>query len=158
MNNLPLINLFTIIHLILFATWGGIIMTETVIELYPLREKGLHKPAIQFHYWIDLFVELPVVIGVLGTGIVLLTLIETITILHIIKVSLALIAIAVNIYCIVLVRRRSNKLQDNADDDELSLSSRKIIQIAAIAIPIGLFAFGIGLYLATQRMATLMSG
>ncbi len=158
MSSLPLLNLVAIIHLILFAIWGGTILTETVIELYPFWKKDLHKPAIQFHHWIDLFVELPIVLGVLGTGIVLLLLVEDITILHIIKISLALAAIAINMYCIVLVRGRSAKLQDNADEDELLSSSKKIIQIAAIAIPIGLCAFGIGLYLATQRMATLIAG
>ena len=46
-------------------------MTELVIEVYPYKNRGLYLSTIHFHYWIDLLVELPLVLGVIATGVAL---------------------------------------------------------------------------------------
>jgi hypothetical protein len=35
MKTLPLINLVSIIHLVVLSLWGGVVVTESVLELYP---------------------------------------------------------------------------------------------------------------------------
>ncbi len=158
MESLPLINLVSIIHLILLAIWAGIIATETVIELYAYKKMELHFSTIQFHYWIDLLVELPVVLGMLTTGIILFTIAEDITTLHIIKIILGLTAISSNFICIYIVLQRSKILKYDDTDERLWGLSGRIIKIVVIAVPLGITAFIIGIYLAHQRILKLIAG
>ena len=67
-------NLVAMIHLVVLSMWGGIVATEAVVELLPFRRRELHAAAIRYHYWIDLLVELPMVLAVICTGATLLVL------------------------------------------------------------------------------------
>ena len=67
METLPPTSLFSILHMAFLGFWGGVVATESVLEVYPYRRRELHQHTIQFHYWIDLIVELPLVIGVVAT-------------------------------------------------------------------------------------------
>jgi ABC-type molybdate transport system permease subunit len=66
------IDVLAMAHLIVLSMWGGVVATEAVIEIFPFRRRELHAATIRFHYWIDLLVELPLVLAVIATGIVLL--------------------------------------------------------------------------------------
>ncbi len=96
-----------LVHLMVLSLWGGVVATEAVIEIMPFRQKDLHPATIRLHYWIDLLVELPLVILVVVTGGTLLYLTEEITRLHVIKVVFGSAAVAVNFFCIVMVLRRA---------------------------------------------------
>ncbi len=99
-----------LVHLMVLSLWGGVVATEAVIEIMPFRQKDLHPATIRLHYWIDLLVELPLVILVVVTGGTLLYLTEEITRLHVIKVVFGSAAVAVNFFCIVMVLRRARRL------------------------------------------------
>ena len=55
-------DLLAMVHLMMLCLWGGVVATEAVIEVFPFRRRELHPAAISFHYWIDLLVELPLVL------------------------------------------------------------------------------------------------
>jgi len=61
-------DILAMLHLVMLSLWGGVVATEAVIEVYPFRQRELHTATIRFHYWIDLLVELPLVLAVIATG------------------------------------------------------------------------------------------
>lgn len=157
MKTIPIINLVEMTHLVLIALWGGVVLTETVIELYPFKEKNLHNSANTFHYYIDIFVETPILFAVLLTGLFLALQVK-LTALHYLKIFFALIAITMNFTCIAIVIKRK-KLQDkNADENILLRYTRYIITTAVIGIPFALTAIYIGLTLGQQRIINLING
>jgi len=93
-------NVLAMVHLIMLSMWGGVVATEAVIEIYPFRRRELHAATIRFHYWIDLLVELPLVLAVIATGIALLLLTDPVTPLHLVKVGFGGAAVAINLFCI----------------------------------------------------------
>ena len=71
------------------SLWGGVVATEAVIEILPFRQRELHAATIRFHYWIDLLVELPLVLAVIATGSrALWILTDPVTPLHLVKIGL----------------------------------------------------------------------
>jgi len=115
-----------LIHLVMLALWGGVVATEMVIEVLPFRHPDLHPAAIRFHFWIDLLVELPLVIAVAVTGSTLLFLVDEITVQHVVKIAFGCAAIAVNLFCIVVVVRRGCRL-DTAEEPVLWRASRIVL-------------------------------
>ena len=156
MESLPFINLVSIIHLVLLGLWGGVVATESVLELYPYRRKDLHSHSIRYHFWIDLLVELPLVIGVIATGLTLVALAWPITLIHLVKILCAALAITANLVCIALVLRRKSSLEAGASENELWGSTRRIVLCAAFGLPFAACAAGLGFWLAYHRMLDLM--
>jgi hypothetical protein len=101
----------TLLHVILLSVWGGLVLCETVLELAWRDRQALVAEA---HFLIDLFVEIPVVLGVLATGAVLLARAWPPAPLLLVKVACALIAIAANLICAVLVMHRYRVRHDDA--------------------------------------------
>lgn len=128
-----------IIHLMLIFTWLGLILAETIIEL-----KGSNKlHALQtskLHFWIDLCFEIPIVLAVLITGILLLQRVEIFSTILLMKIILGLIAILINLYCALLVVIRYTKINYL---DSLDYWSRKI-RFTWLGIPLGLVSFYLG--------------
>ena len=81
-------DILAMLHLIMLSLWGGVVATEAVIEVLPFRQRELHAATIRFHYWIDLLVELPLVLAVIATGAALFFLTDEVTPLHLVKVGL----------------------------------------------------------------------
>ena len=157
MESLSPINLISIIHLVLLSLWGGVVATETVIELYPYRRRNLHEHSIRFHFWIDLLVELPLITGVFITGIILASLAWPLSWIHIGKILCVAAAITANLTCIFLVLRRKRRLEGGAADAELWQSTRRIILCAVLGLPFAAAAAGLGFWLAYHRMLTLLT-
>jgi hypothetical protein len=139
-------------HLIMLSLWGGVVATEAVIELYPFRRKELHAATIRFHYWIDLLVELPLVLAVIATGAVLLFLAETVTPLHLVKIGFGGAAVAVNLFCIVVVVRRGKKLERHPDDGPLWRSSKTVLACFAVGLLCAAGAATLGFRFALERL------
>ena len=156
MESLPFINLVSIIHLLFLGLWGGVVATESVLELYPYRRKTLHSHSIRYHFWIDLLVELPLILGVVATGLTLTALAWPITITHLVKIICASSAITANLVCIVFVLRRKSSLEQGASENELWQSTRRIVLCAAFGLPFAACAAGLGFWLAYQRMLDLL--
>ena len=139
-------------HLVMLGLWGGVVATEAVLELYPRRRPELHPYTIRAHYWIDLLVELPVLLGVAVTGMVLLALAWPLTPWHLVKIACGALAVGANITCVALVIRRNRLLVRGEEDSALWRASRRISLTAAAGIPLALTAVVLGFWLATQRM------
>jgi len=140
-----------IAHLVLLSIWGGIVVTEGVLELLPFLKKDLLKPTVIFHYYIDIMLELPIILLVLTTGIINLFFVP-ITSLQVIKVSAAAVAITANLYCIVLVIGRYRSLQAGAANRILAEKHQRILRCAAIGLPFAAVAAVLGFYIAMRLL------
>jgi hypothetical protein len=158
MQELPLINYVSMIHLFSVAAWLGVVMTELVIEVYPYRNRGLHLSTIQFHYWIDLLVELPLVLLLLGSGIVLIFLSSSPDLLHILKIATGLIPVLACLSGIYIVIRRANALKAGKKEEDLWGRSRNIVIMVLIASPFFGLSLGLGFWLARSRLLELLTG
>lgn len=155
---MPNVHLVSLIHLVLLAFWGGVVLTEGVIELLPRRRRELHPTTVTFHYWIDLLVEAPLILGVLVTGSVLLAMVWPPTTAHLVKIGFAGLAVAANATCIALVIRRKRRADAGLAEDALWGISDRILLSAKLGLPLALVAAGIGFWLAHGRLAAALSG
>lgn len=148
---------WSIVHLILVAFWGGVVAAEAVLEVLPIRRPALGGPTAMFHYYIDGLVELPVLVGVFGTGLVLAALAWPLTGWHWVKIACAAAAIAANVTCIVLVLRRGRAILalrgSGPEGPRPQGPSLAILTCAGVGLVPGLLAAGLGLWLAWQRLA-----
>lgn len=148
----PALNLLVMAHLIVLSMWGGVVATEAVIEIFPFRRRELHAATIRFHYWIDLLVELPLVLAVIATGIALLFVIETVTPLHLVMMGFGGAAVAINLFCIVVVVKRGRRLELSADDGPLWQASRTVLACFATGLLCAGGAAVLGFWFALQRL------
>jgi len=158
MQELPLINYVSMLHLFSVAAWLGVVMTELVIEVYPYKNRGLYLSTIHFHYWIDLFVELPLVLLLLGSGIVLIFLNTNLDLLHILKIISGLIPVLACFVGIYVVINRSRALKAGKKEEDLWGGSRNIVIAVLIASPFFAISLGLGFWLARSRMLELIKG
>jgi len=157
MDAAPPINLVSMAHLILLCLWGGVVSAESVMELYPFRRRDYHEHSIRLHYWIDLLVELPLILGVLGSGAVLVALAWPLSGIHFVKVLCALVTVSANLVCVVLVVKRRRLLGSGGGDDELWRVTRRIVACAVVGMPFAAAAAGMGFWLAYHRLLELLS-
>lgn len=148
----PTADVLPLVHLVVLALWGGVVATEAVIEIAPFRRKDLHEAAVRLHYWIDLLVELPLVIAVVVTGTTLLVMTDEITRLHVIKVCFGGAAVAVNLFCIGMVLWRARRL-DEGDQPALWRASRIVLSCFAIGLAFAAVAATLGFQLGLERLS-----
>ena len=146
------LNVMAMAHLIMLSLWGGVVATEAVIEIYPFRKRELHAATIRFHYWIDLLVELPLVLAVVTTGIALLLLTDPVTPLHLVKIGFGGAAVAINLFCIVVVVRRGRRLERWGDDGPLWRASRTVLACFATGLLCAGGAAILGFRFALERL------
>ncbi len=128
-----------LLHFVLVAMWGGLVAAEVVLELLPVWRPELRQPADVFHYYIDLWVELPLLAGVLATGLLLLRG-HSVDARLAAKLAGAGIALGANLVCVamVIVRHRGRA--------ELAAGRTRIVHgTAMVGIPGGLVALYLGL-------------
>ncbi len=145
-------SLVSMIHLVVLALWGGVVATEAVIEVFPFRTPEMHPATIRLHYWIDLLVELPLVLAVLGTGVALVVLADAITLRHVVKLVFAGGAVAVNLFCISVVLRRARRLRTQGTDTSLWGASRVVLACFAVGLACAAVAATLGFSLALPRV------
>jgi hypothetical protein len=142
-------------HLVFLCLWAGVVAAESVMELLPLRKKEMLKPVTIFHYYIDLFVELPIIMMVALTGLVTLLQVE-VGLLHVVKIAAGCGAIIANLFCIWKVVERYRLLQAGATDDVLHKQHTTIIMSAVLGMPLAAAAAGLGFWLASKAFAALL--
>ncbi len=163
MQSIPLINLVAIAHLACISVFIGVFLVESVIELYPYLKKykdfELHHMAVRYHYWTDLIVEIPVLLGVIGTGIWMAILVEKLTMLHIIKIAILVCWAIGGSLCILNVVVRYKLLNQGSSENILVRKSKRIINIATVIVYF-LFvpALIIGAWLAYHRVLESIYG
>lgn len=145
-------NLVAMMHLMVLCLWGGVVAAEAVVEVAPFRQKDLHPAAIRFHYWIDLLVELPLVLAVVATGTTLLFLTDPLTPLHWLKVSFGAAAVAINLFCIAVVVKRGRRLRHVPDDTPLWRFSRIVLACFATGLLCAAGAAFLGFRFAFERL------
>lgn len=133
-------NALHLTHLGLICAWGGVLLTELIIE--SLGEDDVSQAhAARLHFWIDLLAEVPIILAVLVTGGLLLSEIWPPTGLHLVKVACALVAIGMNLYCsaIVVVRYRQR--------DDIASVRRwgRHVRLSVLGVPFGAVAAYLGL-------------
>lgn len=89
-------------HLIFVSLWGGVLLSEVVLEI-SARDEDSARFAAKVHYWIDLILELPLILGVLTTGTLLALRHLPLPPLYFLKIGSGLLAIGFNLYCVGLV-------------------------------------------------------
>ena len=157
MRAIPVVNLTEMIHLILLSLWGGLVLTEAVIELYPYRNRALHSNSITLHYYIDLILETPLLLGVLITGLILVFQVHLVP-LHYVLIACGLFAIGMNFVCVALVIKRKTLQEQGQSETILWQYTRYIITTAVFGIPAALVAAYIGFNLGYQRLFNLING
>lgn len=146
------LNLVAMVHLVVLSMWGGVVATEAVVELLPFRRRELHAATIQFHFWIDLLVELPMVLAVIGTGVALVILLPTVTSMHVVKIAFGSAAVLVNLFCIAVVVRRGRGLGREVGDGALWRDSRTVLACFAIGLLCAAGAAVLGFRFALERI------
>ncbi len=93
------------LHLIILGLWGGVVAVETVFEVAGARGRLPAEAVARLHVWTDRYLELPILAGVLSTGLLLWERSgwsrELLP-----KILLGLVAIGANLVCFSLVERR----------------------------------------------------
>jgi hypothetical protein len=145
-------DVLAMLHLIMLSMWGGVVATEAVIEVFPFRQRELHAATIRFHYWIDLLVELPLVLAVIATGATLFFLTDPVTPLHLVKIGLGGAAVAVNLFCIVVVVKRGRRLADDIEEEGLWRASRTVLACFAVGLLCAAGAAVLGFRFALERL------
>lgn len=156
MATIPLINIVAAIHLSFIMLFLGMYMVEAVMELmsyFNRRDAALRHSIIRLHFWVDLLVEIPVIIGVFATGVTMAFLVEKITMLHAIKIGLVVMFVLVAVFCPLNVIDRYRLMKKNADEETLVRKSRIIIYTAGFSLSIFFTgALLIGFWLAYHRI------
>lgn len=129
------------LHLAFIGVWLFLVLIETYIEFSALGNARRLQAAAQQHFWIDACLELPLVTGVLVTGLLLSRQVAVWTPLLSIKVALAMIAILDNYYCGYLVMRR----YWSRHRTEGLAGQSKVIRRTWWGVPFGLSAIYLGL-------------
>ena len=142
-----------LMHVIVLALWGGVVLAESVLELYPRGRPEAQTAVIGMHYRIDVFIELPLILLALLTGLWMMVLHWPLSGLHWIKIALALVAVSANLACIVLVIRRQRAWQSGMDAAGLDKLTRWVFGTAMTGMPCAMVAVLLGFYLALVRVS-----
>jgi hypothetical protein len=141
-----------IVHLAALALWGGMVLAEAVVELLPLRRKELLPSSAVFHYYIDLYVEIPLLALVVATGAANLIFVP-VTPLLVVKLAAAALAAGAQVACIVLVVRRHRLVSAGGTGPVIDALHRRIIACALFGVPFALVAVVIGLFISATLLA-----
>lgn len=127
-------------HLILLGMWLGLVITEVLFEFAASDAESL-RAAARFHYKVDKYGELPILVAVLVTGTILAVRAWPWTPLHFIKIAASLIAVGCALICVLWVFQR----RQIEDVNVLLGFRRRIWTLAAIAAVFATPALYLGL-------------
>ena len=115
-------------HLIVLGMWLGVVITEVLFEFAGSDAESL-RAAARFHYNVDKFGELPILIAVLVTGTMLAVRAWPLTPIHVAKIAASLVAVGSSLICVLWVFQR----RQIEDVNELLGYRRRIWTLAALA-------------------------
>jgi len=114
------------------------------MEFFPFGKKHPHSSIIKAHYWIDLLIEIPLIIGVITTGIIMIGYGAGRAPSFHMKLTFAIIAILMNLVCIFAVIKRRRALVNNSDEKILCRWSRIVWITALIGTPAAVITVVLG--------------
>jgi len=153
MEQMPAIHLVSTVHLCLVAAFLALYACETIVEGSHAEDK-LHPTAIRLHFLMDIFLEIPLMIGIFATGVILAFQVEEITTPHAWLIACGTIVVFSCIFCFFrFVRTRRHLLDRDTIDParHVAIRTRFAIVTLGILTPALLVALGIGFWLAHQR-------
>lgn len=127
-------------HVIVLGMWLGVVITEVLFEFAGSDADSLHAAA-RFHYAVDKYGELPILVAVLVTGTILAIRAWPLTPLHVIKIATSLVAVGCALVCVLWVFQR-RRIEDV---DVLLGFRRRIWTLAAVAAVFAAPALYLGL-------------
>ena len=127
-------------HAITLGMWLGVVITEVLFEFAASDAESL-RAAARFHYTVDKYGELPILVAVLVTGTMLSARASPLTPLHIIKIATSLAAVGTALICVLWVFQRRRIEDVNA----LLGFRRRIWSLAAVAAVFAAPALYLGL-------------
>ena len=131
---------FHVAHLVVLGMWLGVVITEVLFEFAGSDPDSL-RAAARFHYIVDKFGELPILVGVLVTGTILAVRAWPLTPLHVIKIAASLVAVGSALICTLWVFQRRH-----IEDVNVLLGfRRRIWTLAAVAAVFATPALYLGL-------------
>ena len=136
-------------HLIFLGFWGGLVLVEMILEV-SLRKDLVQKHQIaQLHYRIDLYAEVPILMGVLLSGLLLLDLEKFVSTIYLAKVLTGLCPVVINMLCLVPVIKRKHA-SDRHDIEQMEHYTRLVFlaffvgfAFAMVALVLGMMMLGI---------------
>jgi ABC-type sulfate transport system permease component len=135
------------------AAFLALYACEVVVEGSHAKRE-LHPTAIRMHYLLDIFVEIPLMIGLLVTGVMLTLLLEEITVLHALLIASGTIVVLSCFFCFFrFVRTRKRLLNEEPTDHDALARIRKRFGTFSFAVlnPALVVALIVGFWLAHQR-------
>jgi len=159
-ETVPAIHVVLVVHLCFVAAFMGLFLCEAVAEGYGSKNE-LHPIGIRMHYLMDIFVEIPLMTGILVTGIILAFLVDKLSTLHIILIACGSLSVMACFFSFFRFVRTRNRVisNDPIDHDTLVKIRTKFgIFTFAVCIPLLLAALIIGFWLARQRAIALFAG
>ena len=142
------------LHVLALGLWAGLVATEAVVELMGRSNQDLQGAATWMHYRVDMFVELPILVLVLFSGLLLIAATDPLTSLHLAKVSCGLAAICVNLYCVVLVIQRNGALARGDSALACQSRTRRILLCFLLGGAFAAVAGALGICLVALRAAS----
>jgi hypothetical protein len=131
---------FHLAHLVALCIWLGVVITEVLFEFAGSDADSL-RAAARFHYNVDKFGELPILVAVLMTGTILTARAWPLTPLHVIKIGASLVAVGSALICVMWVFQRRR-----IEDVNVLLGfRRRIWTLAAVAAAFATPALYLGL-------------
>ncbi len=161
MFGIPTINIVAVIHLTFVAGFVGMFLCESVVEAYGSQNDNVKPFTARAHYLIDLFIELPLVAGILISGTALAFLVNKISYLHIALISIGAFTA---LYCpfafFTWVRTRNKMYEDDNHDKRKMKRLWRDFSIAGalLFVPGLLLSLTIGFYLAYHRVIESIYG
>ena len=131
---------FHVAHLVVLGMWLGVVITEVLFEFAGSDADSL-RAAARFHYNVDKFGELPILLAVLVTGTILAVRAWPLTPLHFIKIAVSLASVGSALICVLWVFERRKIKDVNA----LLGFRRRIWTLAAVAAVFATPALYLGL-------------
>lgn len=121
------------IHLLSVGVWLGCVLTEALFERALLGTNRENESLLaRLHMRVDLIIEIPAFLLVVGTGLLML-LDNPMSDWLLVKIGLGLLAVLANIYCVYLVFQRV-RFSDAGDWDEFDKTDRLQHKIGAIVL------------------------
>jgi len=152
-GDIPIIHSVSVVHLCFVAAFLGLYACEVVAEAAHQGDE-LHPIGIRLHYLLDIFVEIPLVSGILASGVVLTLLVEEITTPHVWLTACGTVVVLACFFSFwKFVRTRKRLIEKESIDHEKLVGIRNRFGVFSFIVinPALLVALIVGFRLAHQR-------
>ena len=114
------------LHVLALGLWGGCVAVEMLLESSARSDPGLRVQVARYHDTIDRYIETPILIAVLVTGLLLLHW-ELLQGWYLVLVVSGSTAVLINFLCVIPVVRRKRAV-DAGDMSRVDADSRWIFR------------------------------